>query len=282
MIPLSATLRIEGVCQLVEFTGHSVLVERVFILDFVCFICRKRRQHIVRLNGIDLAAFVRRIRINVVNVNSRRTAGACTVRLDFCRSRFNSRHLTPVRVCFNLRDGHVCQGNLLIHRRHDVLSSRGLAVRALCGFDFDSILNRSFFPVDMSPAFPSFQIAEEGVVALVDVLPLHSGRCAAEGDGQVVVAQIFNIALADFGAHLHGTGSVIMAGVVPNKGNILVGEPHFNLFRFGIILEFKRRLIIAEFGVRACPDRGGVRFDMRILCRNDNLVAFAMAQNSFI
>ena len=282
MIPLSATLRSESICQLIVFTGHSVLVERVFILNFVCFICRKRRQHIVRRHGIDLAAFVRRVRINVVNVRSRRTAGACTVRLDFCRSRVNSRHLTPVRVYFNLRDGHVCQGNLLIHRRHDVSSSRVLAVRALCGFDFDGILNRSFFPVDISPAFPSSQIAEEGVVAPVDVLPLHGSRCATELDGQVVVAQILNIVLADFGAHLHGAGAVVMAGVVPDKVHILVGEPHFNLFRCGIILELKRRLFIAEFGVRARPDRSAVRFDMRILCRNNNLVAFAMAQNSFI
>ena len=282
MIPLSATLRSESICQLIVFTGHSVLVERVFILDFVCFICRKRRQHIVRRHGIDLAAFVRRVRINVVNVRSRRTAGACTVRLDFCRSRVNSGHLTPVRVCFNLRDGHVCQGHLLIHSRHDVSSSRVLAVRALCGFDFDGILNRSFFPVDISPAFPSSQIAEEGVVAPVDVLPLHGSRCATELDGQVVVAQILNIVLADFSAHLHGAGAVVMAGVVPDKVHILVGEPHFNLFRCGIILELKRRLFIAEFGVRARPDRSAVRFDMRILCRNNNLVAFAMAKNSFI
>ena len=282
MIPFSATLRSESICQLIVFTGHSVLVERVFILNFVCFICRKRRQHIVRRHGIDLAAFVRRVRINVVNVRSRRTAGACTVRLDFCRSRVNSRHLTPVRVYFNLRDGHVCQGHLLIYRRHDVFSSRVLAVRALCGFNFDGILNRSFFPVDISPAFPSSQIAEEGVVAPVDVLPLHGSRCATELNGQVVVAQILDIVLADFGAHLHGAGAVVMAGVVPDKVHILVGEPHFNLFRCGIILELKRRLFIAEFGVRARPDRSAVRFDMRILCRNNNLIAFAMAQNSFI
>ena len=85
-----------------------------------------------------------------------------------------------------------------------------------------------------------------------------------------------------FGVHLHGAGAVVMAGVFPDKVNILVGEPHFNVIRFGIVLELKRRLFIAEFGVRARPDRSAVRFDMRVLCRNNNLVAFAMAKNSFI
>ena len=94
---------------------------------------------------------LRRIRKTCTQRQSVRVVADRTVSLDFCRSRVNSGHLTPVRVYFNLRDGHVCQGKLLIHRRHDVLSSRVLAVRALCGFDFDGILNRSFFPVDISP-----------------------------------------------------------------------------------------------------------------------------------